>query len=764
MYQGGICSFVFIKIVFMIDLTRRQSTLELEISRFGEPFSEISRSSVVYNELIKISDSAELDDHDRVAILDRLYYRDVRGVVSRAFWGKKLFDYFFPNFEDHKSRNRRAFAVPFLFRDEILKPLIADLADKLANRHCTISSFVEFVGGRTEGKSRALLQLAYCGISMAYFNARNEKSTSYPQRTCHIANFFEQEDLTEIDVMAIFVAYLDYASLFFRDERHRSLPAITASLHEALLEETTQKKIILLAAKITQELSHGAEIYGDSRPLFHQRISAFSKKQKELKRTIERRFPLKRDTVLEQAAQSGIQFLFIFDHTSRLLGRNWPLISEVLIGLPKVCGVLALRCSLSIDPKWPVVSGVLSSMPYIAERVQRRFGPSLDSKISNHDEKVDYLGTIFLKCQHVWPEVPGSPGSLQGSLHGTAMNYAELISGCTTKVVIDHICGIVLQHRHRYRIPSRHPLNEDLEDFCVSEKSIGYYKKGNRGAFYSQFGCIYSTDHKKLMIKERPNTCNSITASYIVSKFEVPSSLSAFKSREYNQYLSAQILIRVCEQLQTGTNYVKGVQSLFSYIPYVSLEKIIGVVCSPFKNHKPHEIQEYLCKIRGLRARLISIVGCYRKPRIEDLQTSAKNGFGWFVSNKIKGYNAFFGTFDDDGTIVPVFLRGFFFGRAGIDKDRVDRALYNIDLQARKFGSKRHVVILFHGCRFIKEEFHARQTSPTQVCFEFQNAKLSDYIHKGVREVADSFQKPRWEKYLREFEFRAGLGSLEEAY
>ena len=150
--------------------------------------------------------------------------------------------------------------------------------------------------------------------------------------------------------------------------------------------------------------------------------------------------------MFEQAAQSGIQFIFVFDHTSRLLGRNWPLISKVLTGLPKDCGVLALRCSLSIDPKWPVVSGVLSRLPDIAETVKRRFGPALDSKLSNHDEKVDYLGTVFLKCQHPWPEAPGSPGSLEGSLHGMAMNYAYLISGCTTKDVIDHICGIVLQH------------------------------------------------------------------------------------------------------------------------------------------------------------------------------------------------------------------------------------------------------------------------------------------------------------------------------
>ena len=177
----------------MINLARRQWTLELEINRSGELSNEIPRSSVVYNELIKMSDTAELDEHDRVAILDRLYYRDVRGIVSRALWGKTLFDYFFPNFEDHKSRNRRAFSVQFLFRDEILKPLIADLADRLAKRTCKISSFVELVGGRTEGKSRTLLQLAYCGISLAYVNARNEKSASYPQRTCHIADFFERE-------------------------------------------------------------------------------------------------------------------------------------------------------------------------------------------------------------------------------------------------------------------------------------------------------------------------------------------------------------------------------------------------------------------------------------------------------------------------------------------------------------------------------------------------------------------------------------------
>ena len=90
----------------------------------------------------------------------------------------------------------------------------------------------------------------------------------------------------------------------------------------------------------------------------------------------------------------------------------------------------------------------------------------------------------------------------------------------------------------------------------------------------------------------------------------------------------------------------------------------------PFKDPQPQDIQRHLSKIRGLRARLMSIVGCYRKPTIEDLKKSAKNGFGWFVSEKIKGCDAFFGTFDVDGTIVPVFLRRLIFRKAGIYKDR----------------------------------------------------------------------------------------------
>ena len=723
---------MFTKPVFMNYLPPPHNPLQAELHKLHIFSSTRPDKILLHEELVKLGKSAEMDQDDVSYILDALYYRDARAIVRRGLWGSINFSYFFPKFKKHQQQNRRAFVVPFMYRQEILEPLIMDLKKSLGCQTATTSSFLEFIGGRGEGKSRTLLELPACGLSIAYINTRGQFSSGFPQRTTKSADFFEQESLSEVCVMAAFVAYLEYAYVFARNRGKRPLEAVTSSLHKDLVLEATQEYILHRATLIMREL----DVSKDPPNLFRQQISVYSQKLGELTKSVDKRLRGAAGSLFEQARSSGIRFIYVFDHASRTLSRNWPVISAVLTHIPRQCGIFALRCSPHLDPRWPVEP---DWYPWTSEL----FGPCVDSKLNSPSERIDYLGSIFFKGKQVWPNIPGAPGNFSGPLRGSAMIYADIISGSSATDVVCHIAGMVLQYRDRYSLPP-HILELDLMDFYTSERCIDTLRKSSFGPFYDAIGCVYSTDQKTITRREMPSPSNALAASYLLSKYDVNHGF-CFGSNftEFHKFNTGHIIARANEQLQIPGDYAKGVRALINNVPPVYLDALIRLLSSTLPPPR-FGIEEHLLKVTGLRTRMLSIVGCTRRPTREDLLASMEGGFGLFVSAKVRGYNIVFGATDGEGAVIPVFVRSFFFRKPGIECERVERALSDIDVQARKLGGERHVVLLFHSCTHIDQGFLARQTLPRRIVFEFSNCALSESVfHPDIMKISDKFSKLR---------------------
>ena len=244
-----------------------------------------------------------------------------------------------------------------------------------------------------------------------------------------------------------------------------------------------------------------------------------------------------------------------------------------------------------------------------------------------------------------------------------------------------------------------------------------------------------------------PSPSNALAASYLLSKFDVYHGLkSADTSITLHKFASAQRLIRACEQLQIPGDYAKGVRALINYAPPVNLDSIIRLLSSTLAppSSKSFGIEEHLLNVKEIRTRLLSIVCCDRKPARENLLASAEGGFGLFVPEKIRGYNVVFGATDTQGAVIPVFLRSFFFRKPGMKAGRKETALAEIDAQATRFGAERHVVLLFHTCPGIPQDFLARQTLPRQIVFEFSNCARSESVfHPDIMKISDKFRKLR---------------------
>ena len=448
-------------------------------------------------------------------------------------------------------------------------------------------------------------------------------------------------------------------------------------------------------------------------------LITFARMQKNLRDKSECVFPSAPNSIFEDTRKSEIRFIFVFDHASQLLNRNWLIIAGVLSLIPNECGITAIYCS-----------------------------PISNLRLFYPKEKIQYLGAICLACQHIWPEVCGAPGNLDIPLGATALLYGGLISGTTSTSLLNYICCIALQHREVKTIwTEKQGLYADINDLCVRKKCVLNLNKEVLGPCFPHLGCVHRLTGSTGLIRETADISYAIASSYILSGFQACAVFSGFWSATRDladakvyEFFGAQILIRAVEHLQLRKqNYRQGSLSLCFYIQPVRIQDVIKLILSTIRSRPGfHEkyLDEQLRELSDLRTRLISIVGWQRQPTRSDLIDSGRKGYGLFILQPTHPYSVIFAALTGGENVTPVFLR-VSCNTSYLEKNRTHDILLEINCEAKKLGAKRHVVILFEFCENISDGFELLSICSEQICFKFINPSLSAVLHEGIRKGSD---------------------------
>ena len=384
------------------------SSVEIEQSAVAQVFPVARTISDIIDEFDGHKKSILITVEESPAMLNVTFFR--RRTRELLWPYPEVFKTYFPNHFTYEDINKRAFEIPFMYEREIMEPLLRHIGHRCdqwsaMNASSEGACYTALFGGRGEGKTRALLQLPSCGVSILYVNCREYLSASYPKRTSGFAQFFETANLQVADVLAFFLAY----SKSQRDWIHRHP-------HESLvfLAESWNFKVMHDGCFRDKILSDTAETVKSSVFELARDLEEVMTELKQLRENSLRIASPIAGALPAYSASCGIQEAFIFDHTSEGAHENWTVISEALVHLPRDGKVIALL------------------VPWMFT-------------YTNMYQTSRGMSPICFRPILGWPELINNPGGFKGPFRGTASMYAKLLCGETPEDLLNYLDNIVFE-------------------------------------------------------------------------------------------------------------------------------------------------------------------------------------------------------------------------------------------------------------------------------------------------------------------------------